>query len=254
MYHPYPDERARAIGLAQKYIHSDPLFLDTETTGLEERDEICEIAVINVQGNVLINSLVKPTVPIGGNASQIHGITNAMVADAPTFAALLPELEHALRGRTVLVWNKDFDMGKIARSALTNNCPFQDGEAWYWMQPTGEVTPRGAENYASPWHCAMKLYSMFYGDWSDYHQSYRWQRLGNAALQCGIDLPLGIHHALNDAELTRRIVLYMAGVSAAEKADDESGGGKRSMKLLTGTQLQLPLSLFDQEDKDEPTK
>lgn len=221
MYHPFPEDRARAIALAQEHVRQDPLFLDTETTGLSDMDEICEIAIVDVAGNVLINSLVKPTRLIAAPTSQIHGITNEMVAAAPTFKDLLPELERILRGREVLIYNRDFDMTKIGQSARANGCGFADGEAWYWSHPTGEQAPEGYPIYHSAWHCAMNLYAMYYGDWNDYHESYRWQRLTSAALQCGIDLPLGAHRALADAEICRRVVLHMAAQEIPDQHDEE---------------------------------
>ena len=205
MYHPFPEDRAKAIERAQLYVSQDTLFLDTETTGLSGMDEICEIAVINLAGEALINMLVKPTRPIAEATSQIHGITNEMVANAPTFGDLLPRLEQVLRGRHVLVYNVEFDQEKLERSTVANGCEFvmPNNPAWWWSV---QVEPE----IMGFWHCAMELYAQFYGDWNDYHQSYRWQRLSNAALQCGVDLPLGTHRALADAELTRRIVLHMA--------------------------------------------
>lgn len=211
MYHPNPDDRAKAMELAQNYINSDPLFLDTETTGLSGMHEICEIAIVDVKGEVLINTLVRPTCRIDFNTSQIHGITDEMVKDAPTFGDLLPRLEQILRGREVVVYNVEFDEGKLERSAVANGCAFgEDNPAWWLAYPTGEETGEGRKVYHRPWHCAMELYAQFYGDWNSWHGNYRWQRLSNAVLQCGIELPLGIHRALNDAELTRRLVLHMA--------------------------------------------
>jgi DNA polymerase-3 subunit epsilon len=208
MFHPFPDDRAKAIERAHTYIYADPLFLDTETTGLSDMDEICEIAVVNLAGEVLIDTLVKPAKPIDPNTSQIHGITNEMVANAPTFGDLLPRLEQVLRGRTVIVYNVQFDEGKIERSAVANGCKFSFG---FWAH---EAEP-GV--YRDNWHCAMELYAQYYGDFNDYHHSYRWQRLANAALQCGIELPPGIHRAHADAELTRRIVLHMAESKGMEQ-------------------------------------
>ncbi|BCC80200.1 MULTISPECIES: 3'-5' exonuclease [Bacillus] len=58
---------------------SNFLVLDTQTTGLGETDEIVEIAVTDLDGKTLLNTLVKPTVPISDDATMIHGITNKMV-------------------------------------------------------------------------------------------------------------------------------------------------------------------------------
>lgn len=206
MFHPFPNDRASVIELVQRYIKLDPLFLDTETTGLSDMDEICEIAIVDLAGEVLINTLVKPTKRVPPGTSAIHGITDELVKDAPTFGDLFPRLDSILTDRIVLVYNAEFDESKLVRSAKVNNVDFTgfDGHAWFWMQ---EVEP-GV--YHSKWHDVMELYAAFYGDWNDYHQSYTWQRLSTAARQCGIELPPGIHRAHADAELTRRIVLHMA--------------------------------------------
>jgi DNA polymerase-3 subunit epsilon len=211
MYHPFPEDRAKAIERAQLFLNRDSLFLDTKTTGLSDMDEICEIAIIDARGDVLINSLVKPTKPIDPNTSAIHGITNEMVAHVPTFRDLLPQLEQVLRGREVVVYNSAFDEGKIYSSARANGMDMNQVTGVLGLVFADPSPVEGAEpEYRSRWHCAMELYAMFYGDWNDYHQSYRWQRLTNAALQCGIELPLGTHRALNDAELTRRIMMHVA--------------------------------------------
>ena len=57
----------------------------------------------------------------------------------------------------------------------------------------------------------MKLYARFFGQWSDYWRNYKWQKLGEAALHCGLELPKDLHRARADAELARQVVFYMAG-------------------------------------------
>lgn len=41
-------------------LDSDVLFLDTETTGLDGRAEIVELAEVNARGETLINTLARP--------------------------------------------------------------------------------------------------------------------------------------------------------------------------------------------------
>lgn len=65
------------------------VFFDLETTGLDiSKDRIVQIAVIKInlagqreEKNVLIN----PTIPIPTEASDVHGITDEMIKDKPTF-------------------------------------------------------------------------------------------------------------------------------------------------------------------------
>lgn len=87
---------------ARGLIKRDPaswVILDTETTGLSSRDEICQIAIIDGLGNVLIDRLVKPTVDIPFEAQAIHGISNTMVQSAQFFQDLMPEILSILKGK-----------------------------------------------------------------------------------------------------------------------------------------------------------
>lgn len=226
MYHPYPDDRTKAIESTKLFVSQAPLFLDTETTGILALDEICEIAIVNLAGEVLMNSLVKPAKRVPADATEIHGISNEMVQEAPTFRELLPQLDKILENRTVLVYNLEFDEGKIARSMEANGISIGSQAAgnpegikqfspWWAMV---EVEPK---LYRTNWHCVMELYAAFYGHWNDYYGSYRWQRLSSALGQCGVELPAGIHRALADAEMTRRLVLHMAGQRLQEEQQPE---------------------------------
>jgi len=82
------------------------LVVDTESTGLDiETAEIVEVgfAVFEHGEPVLTDSmLVRPTIPIPTGATEIHGITDAMVADAPTIEEVGPKVIEALsKFRTV---------------------------------------------------------------------------------------------------------------------------------------------------------
>jgi len=75
------DERTQeVVEHVRALIETNPLILDTETTGLD--GEICEIAVIDLTGNVLINTLVKPTTSIPEDVIGIHGISDETVREA----------------------------------------------------------------------------------------------------------------------------------------------------------------------------
>src|SRR5712692_8927456 len=89
------------------------LLLDTETTGKPEHRgfQIVEVAVVNQDGQILYQSLVKPDIAMPGEASEVSGITDAQLADAPTFTQIWPSLVQVLTSTDVPVcgWNADFD-------------------------------------------------------------------------------------------------------------------------------------------------
>ena len=64
-------------------------FIDLETTGVSlSTDRIVEIAIIKISpdGTRLVKrKLINPGIPIPKDSSDIHGITDDMVKDAPTF-------------------------------------------------------------------------------------------------------------------------------------------------------------------------
>nr|AAB81660.1 putative [Escherichia phage N15] len=77
--------------IMHKWLKSDYLLIDTETTGLGEYAEIIEIAIINMRGEVLLDTLVKPTKPIPPEVTEINHITNEMVASAPAWCDVFPK-------------------------------------------------------------------------------------------------------------------------------------------------------------------
>ncbi len=139
-----------------------------------------------------------------------------MLRDAPRFDAVWPRLRDLIRGRTVVVYNADFDRWRLIDSARdAGNGTHADALAF--AGPRG-FSPDGNPASASDlptWRCAMLLYAEFWGDWNDYRGDYRWQKLERAAEQQGIAIPSGLHRAWVDAELCRQVVLAMAATEEA---------------------------------------
>jgi DNA polymerase III subunit epsilon len=171
----------------------DLVFLDTETTGLGATAEVCEIAIVDFAGNVLLNTHVKPTVPITRGAESVHHISEAMVKDAPTFGDLMPKIRKIFTFSHICIYNSEYDIGVIRQSRKVNGS-------------SGLLRDQGVT-------CIMKLYSNFWGAWNPDYQSNTYQSLSNAAAQQGIPLPAGmsLHSAVADAQLTRLLTIELGG-------------------------------------------
>lgn len=90
-------------------------FFDLETTGINtQSDRIIEIAVVKClpKGNVKdLHHLLNPEIPIPPSATDVHGITDADVALAPTFAQIAPRLLAFLDGCDLSGFNvRRFDL------------------------------------------------------------------------------------------------------------------------------------------------
>ncbi len=157
------------------------LILDTETTDLDGL--IVQIAVIDIEGNVLFDTLINPGTPIPAEATKIHGITDEMVADAPTFASIEPALRALLIGRRVAGYNVNFDWG-ILHNELRRAHNLADND-YGWLADV-------------MWRDVMVPYANWFGEWSDFHGEYRLQPLN------------GGHTALSDCQETLRRLKLMA--------------------------------------------
>lgn len=203
-YRFFEQEKHAAAAWARDLVASGFVVLDTETTGLnrERDDEACQIAVVASDGTVLLDTLVKPSLPIEPGAARIHGITDEMVKDAPTFVEILPHLHEALDGRVVVIYNADFDAGIIGNMILSSS-----------GAPERNYMDRHF-SLQGLW-CAMQQYARFYGEWNDYHESFRWQRLGSACAELGIHVVGPAHSALGDALRTLALIQKMAAFGDA---------------------------------------
>jgi DNA polymerase-3 subunit epsilon len=182
--------RKEAVQIARQWVARKPVYIDTETTGTGPNDVIVEIAVIDHDGSVLVDALVKPVGTISADAMAVHGISNEMVKAAPRWETVWSQVEAALTGRAVGIYNADFDLRMMKQSHQKNWL------RWY--------DPEGAEFF-----CIMKLYAQFYGQWNQRRGSYRWQSLDTAGRQCQIALP-NSHRAKDDTLLTRAVLEHMA--------------------------------------------
>ncbi len=89
--------------------------LDLETTGARAgTSKITEIGAVRIEGFREVrhfSTLINPMRPIPPMITQITGITQEMVANAPRIEEVMPELLEFLEGAVVVAHNAAFDVG-----------------------------------------------------------------------------------------------------------------------------------------------
>ena len=103
---------------------SDYIVFDIETTGLDSSyDEVIEIGAIKVKNNKIVskfNSLVKPKNEIDEYITELTGITNEMVKDAPTIEKILPDFMNYIGNDILIGHNVNFDINFIYDNLYRN--------------------------------------------------------------------------------------------------------------------------------------
>ena len=85
------------------------VYLDTETTGKFLTDEIIEIAIIDDDGNILLDTLVHTKHPISLGAFRTHGILKKMLKKKPTLAKIEEQIVRHITGKHLVIFNAPFD-------------------------------------------------------------------------------------------------------------------------------------------------
>ena len=118
------------------------VHLDTETTSLSpaKGNAVVEVAIVDCEGCVLIDTLVSPWRSIPWQASEIHGITDDMVRDAPTLSQLMPRVLEIVADQQVVICNARFDapfFPGVLNQARAIECPmprFADVRGGRWQK------------------------------------------------------------------------------------------------------------------------
>ncbi|MGL5319091.1 MAG: exonuclease domain-containing protein [Bacteroidales bacterium] len=99
------------------------VFFDLEATGINiTSDRIVEICYIKIFPNgteEVKTRRINPEIPIPAEASAIHGITDEMVADCPTFKAIAKSLAQQIEGCDLAGYNSNrFDIPLLVEEFL----------------------------------------------------------------------------------------------------------------------------------------
>lgn len=104
-------------------------FIDLETTGVNlGTDRIVELAIVKIltDGTKSVKrKLINPGMPIPKQASDIHGITDEMVKDAPSFKQIAQEIKQMLDGCDFAGYNSNrFDIPLLMEEFLRAQVDF----------------------------------------------------------------------------------------------------------------------------------
>lgn len=99
------DERERAAAWARWMLAEPTVVINIDGNGRDIYNEAVKIAVMAIDGRPLLDTLVRPEFPISEDATEVHGITNEMVAKAPTFRQVAPRLARLVCGRPVVAYD-----------------------------------------------------------------------------------------------------------------------------------------------------
>lgn len=175
------DHRKAARWAEQLLSAREFVILDSETTGLKDPVNFVEIAIADPEGNALLNTTVRPKLPVESGAAKIHGYSAENLEGSPSFKEIYPDLLDAISGRRVVVYNAPYDRRVF------------DTEV-------GMLGARGmiAGKYMPAWECAMGWFAQYVGE-PGKRGGYKSQKL-----------PGGDHSALGDCIATLEVLGRMA--------------------------------------------
>lgn len=192
--------RRVVIEQCRRLAETRPIFLDTETTGFRGDSEIIEIAAIDFDGTVLVDSLVQPVRDIDRRALEVHGITLDALVRAPRWPLVWPHVRPLLAAeRSIGAYNAPFDRRLLRQTNSQHGIGEHD------------------EPKSHAWFCVQQLMVRFAS------QATKAGRMRQFSLAAALehlqtttddefqpaDVPFA-HRALADAHNTRKLFLFMA--------------------------------------------
>lgn len=198
--------KEQAIRLARRYIDLDPVYFDTETTGLGPNAEIVDIAIVDRDGKLLFQSLVKPVYPIEAKAAEITGISDETVKNSPSILDVLSTIRSTFRGRVVGAYNADFDFRLLHSSiCIAGELKKDKHVALIEFDAVFDVIRIGA---------------LYYGEWNPQFRNYKNIGLGKLAAAIGVPTDSALHRAAADAAVTAAVMAKIAADPAVERVDE----------------------------------
>lgn len=152
-----------------------PIVIDTETTGLEDDDELLQVSIIDIDGCTLYNSYIRPYHhEIWPEAQQINNISPQTVEKAPYLHEVALDIGKIVVNSPMIIgYNTDFDLG--------------------FLSHCGAIRPNNQAEY----------FDVMYAYAENYTDDGRWRKLKECADYFGYDWSTGgPHDSLEDARAT----------------------------------------------------
>lgn len=169
----------KLIYIGEKMINY--LYIDTETTGLSQDDELLCVSILDDNDICLFHSLIKPRKhKTWESAMAVHGITPNMVRHAPYFSDIKRYLFDICREQDVVAYNMVFD-SRFLNTVLKE----------------------------SRQHCCMNEYSKHVGIWIEEEHRYKRHKLIDAVCSINSDFKFVAHNSLEDCKATRLVWQFL---------------------------------------------
>jgi len=175
------------------------VVFDVETTGLLARQSrVLEIGAIKFRNGTILerrNWLIRPDIPIPQTVQDIHGITPALVSNAPPFFCVFPEFQTFTSNTVLLAHNARFDHAFVAEELVRNHLSFP-------ATPILDTIPM-----FKSWHPELKSFSLhsLTNDLTPNHADYQ---ISNVTLPEGSLRTNRFHSALYDCEFLTQLMIH----------------------------------------------
>lgn len=177
----YMAEMAARFPIIPPVQASSTIVVDAETTGLSQQDdELLQLSIISGNGEVLYSSYFRPfSVDIWPDAQSVNHISPEMVAGAPSIYDEVPRIKGIIsQAKEIIGYNTGFDLG--------------------FLEAVGVSAPEDAKIID-----VMLDFAPIYGEYSEWFESYKWQKLVTCAAYYGYTWPDGAaHDSLADCKAT----------------------------------------------------
>ncbi len=150
---------------------SAEIAIDIETTGLDGDDEILELSIVSVSGDVLFASYFRPLYKSDwSDAEDVNGISPESVSSAPLFVEKIAEVRTLLStAKKVICYNANFVLWYLKK---------------YGVELSGETEVISV----------MEMFATSYGEYNEYYEDYYYQSLAFCAEYYKYDWGKGHNH------------------------------------------------------------